>query len=87
MSSSDSQTFVYILQSQSSGRYYIGVTADLERRLTQHNAGYTTATRGSGPWEIVYAESYATRRAARRREAQLKRKKSHRYLAWLVDNE
>jgi putative endonuclease len=28
---------VYILQSQSLNRYYVGYTNDLERRLTEHN--------------------------------------------------
>ncbi len=60
--------FVYILPSQANGRYYIGVTQDVAKRVAQHNAGYTTATRG---------------KAARQREAALKRKKSRRYLEWM----
>jgi len=78
---------VYILQSQSSGRYYVGVTANVARRLAQHNAGVTSATQGKGPWEVVYTEAYPTGRAARQREAALKRKKSHQYLTWLISQQ
>ena len=30
---------IYILQSQQSGRYYIGCTKNVAQRLTQHNGG------------------------------------------------
>ncbi|MDP2918981.1 MAG: GIY-YIG nuclease family protein, partial [Dehalococcoidia bacterium] len=33
--------YVYILQSEKSGRYYIGSTGDIPTRLAQHNAGAT----------------------------------------------
>jgi len=87
MASSNANIFVYILQSQSTDRYYIGVTKDVQHRLQQHNAGHTTSTRGKGPWKLVYTESYSTRREARSREAVLKRKKSHRYLSWIIENQ
>mgnify|MGYP005853662621 CR=1 FL=1 len=31
------KAWVYILQSQSTGRYYCGQSTDVERRLRQHN--------------------------------------------------
>ena len=31
---------VYVLRSESTGRYYTGCTEDLENRLHEHNAGY-----------------------------------------------
>src|SRR5690606_12001083 len=42
---------VYILQSKTSGRLYIGHTQDLERRMQEHAAGQTRSTRGRGPWK------------------------------------
>jgi predicted GIY-YIG superfamily endonuclease len=32
---------LYILQSQSTNRYYIGQTQDIQKRLTYHNANYS----------------------------------------------
>ena len=65
--------YVYVLQCESdSARYYIGYTADLRRRLEEHNAGGNTSTRGSR-WRVLYYEAYETAKAARDREAKLKR--------------
>ncbi len=35
--------FLHILQSESSGRYYIGSTNDLKRRLSEHRRDHTHA--------------------------------------------
>ncbi|MBI3669252.1 MAG: GIY-YIG nuclease family protein [Acidobacteria bacterium] len=39
---------VYILQSHSSGRYYVGSTNDLSRRLSEQDRAHSQATRGRG---------------------------------------
>src|SRR5216684_5991134 len=44
--------FVYILQSETTGRFYIGSTDDLERRLAEHLRGHSPATRGRGPGNL-----------------------------------
>ena len=57
----------------SDGSLYCGWTNDLEQRIERHNAGtggkYTHARR---PVRLVYAESFATRQEAMRREWQIK---------------
>jgi len=51
------------------GSLYAGVTTDLERRLTQHNAGRGAAyTRSRRPVDLVYREEVLDRSAAQRRE-------------------
>jgi putative endonuclease len=60
--------FVYVLQSQATGRHYVGFTTDLTQRLGQHNHGITKSTSNRGPWEWVYHEEVATRADAMRRE-------------------
>ena len=42
---------VYILQSQSTGRYYVGQTKDLQKRVAYHNANYSRALKNRGPLE------------------------------------
>jgi putative endonuclease len=75
---------VYILQSQTTQRFYIGCAEDPVARLVEHNRGQTLSTRKRGPWAIVYTEEYATLVEARRRERQLKSWKSHRMIAELI---
>ncbi|MDX2064352.1 MAG: GIY-YIG nuclease family protein [Fimbriimonadaceae bacterium] len=67
---------VYILQSDSNGRYYVGQTIDLCRRLREHASGQTPSTRGRGPYTLVHTESYASRSEATKRERSIKAWKS-----------
>ncbi|MFQ3588472.1 MAG: GIY-YIG nuclease family protein [Fimbriimonadaceae bacterium] len=76
---------VYILRSRSTGRFYVGCTDRIDRRLAEHNAGQTPSTRGRGPWELAYAETFGTRREALERERQIKSWKSHRSIQELID--
>ncbi|MFT7515235.1 MAG: putative endonuclease [Candidatus Omnitrophota bacterium] len=76
--------FLYILQSESSGRFYIGSTSNLIRRYHEHSAGKSRSTRGRGPWRMVYSEEYASRSEAIARERLLKKAKSSIYLRELI---
>jgi len=54
--------------------YYCGISNDLEKRLTAHNAGEGAKyTRGRIPVSVVYRESCADKSAALKREMQIKR--------------
>ena len=75
---------LYILRSESSGRFYVGSTDDMERRLSEHQRGQTPSTRGRGPWKLVYTEKFATLLEARRRELEIKRWKSARLVKALI---
>ena len=77
--------FVYVLQSQSTGRFYIGQTQDVEARLAYHNAGYSKSLNNRGPWKLVYREGYATRAEAVRRERQIKSWKDRAMVEKLVN--
>ena len=47
--------YVYILRSINfPEQEYIGATADLKRRLPEHNAGKSTHTAKFKPWELVW---------------------------------
>ncbi len=76
--------FLYILQSETSGKFYVGSTDDLDRRLSEHARGHTPSTRGRGPWKLVYKEEFATLLEARRRELEIKRWKSSRMIRALI---
>jgi len=77
--------FLYILQSETSKKFYIGSALDVPSRLAEHERGQSPYTRGRGPWKLVYQEQYETLAEARCRERQLKSWKSHRSIQELID--
>jgi len=76
---------VYILQSASSGKFYIGCAEQPLLRLAEHQRGQTLSTRGRGPWTLVYQEQFTSLSEARRRERQIKNWKSHRSIEELIN--
>ncbi len=76
----------YILQSVENGRYYVGSTSDLDRRLSEHERNHTPSTRNRGPWKLVYRETHATLLEARQREAVIKSWKSTQMIRALIEN-
>ena len=72
--------WMYILQSESTGRFYIGHTNNLEDRIRRHNQGRTVANQSRGPWRLVHREEFPTRQAAAAREQAIKRRKSRTYI-------
>jgi putative endonuclease len=76
--------FVYVLQSETDGSYYIGSTYDVTWRLWRHNDGWTFSTKSKRPWRVVYIEEYPTKHEALRREQAIKRMKSRKYIEKLA---
>ncbi len=76
--------WVYILQSETTGRFYVGHTNDLERREVEHNSGQTKSTKNRGPWKVVHRERFDSKEAAYARERQIKSWKSHRSIQELI---
>jgi len=46
--------YVYVLKSELDGRLYKGHTSRLAERITEHNSGKTSSTKGYRPWKLVY---------------------------------
>jgi putative endonuclease len=78
--------YLYILQSESSRRFYVGSTDDLARRVSEHQRGHTPSTCGRGPWKLAYKEEFETLLDARRRELEIKRWKSSRMIHALISS-
>jgi putative endonuclease len=64
--------FVYVLKSESNDSSYVGHTANLQKRLIEHNSGKSLPTRGKRPWRLIYKEEHATRSEAASRERYFK---------------
>ena len=63
---------VYVLKGDS-GRHYLGMTAELERRLAQHRQEYTYTTRRlGGNLQLVASKACSTREEAVTLERRLK---------------
>ena len=78
--------FVYILYSQTADQYYVGHTADLEARLFRHTNSGSKSTKEASDWKLVYREEYITRPEAYEREMEIKKKKSRKYIEWLISS-
>jgi putative endonuclease len=74
--------WVYVLQNPA-GRFYVGHTDDLERRVKSHNRTDKIVgkfTRKNRPWTLVWMEERPDRSSATRREQEIKRWKSARLI-------
>jgi len=76
--------YVYILQSELDGSYYVGSTQDIEARLERHNQGRSKYTKPKRPWCLVYQENYPDRSSAAKRELQIKNRRSRRFIEKIV---
>ncbi|MDQ7799391.1 MAG: GIY-YIG nuclease family protein [Candidatus Edwardsbacteria bacterium] len=76
--------FAYILKSVSLGTRYIGSTADIDKRLTEHNDGKCPYTRNRRPWVLVYSEEFASLAGARKRERFLKTGQGREFLDKII---
>lgn len=75
---------VYALKSTLKNYIYVGITTDLERRISQHNSGKEKTTRFYAPFTLIYTEPCFNRQEARKRERYLKSGAGKEYLKSLL---
>ena len=66
------QMYVYILKSEKDHSFYVGSTKNVEKRLAQHNNGYSLSTKAKRPWLLMRIEEYKDNSLAIKRERFLK---------------
>ncbi|MCX6731386.1 MAG: GIY-YIG nuclease family protein [Candidatus Parcubacteria bacterium] len=76
--------FVYILQSRRDGRFYIGSTVDIKKRMRHHKGGFTPSTKRFGELDLVFSQKYTTLKEARRIERKLKNLKRKDYIEKII---
>jgi len=79
--------YTYILYSRTIDKFYVGYSNDLVLRLERHNSGWGKYSSRGIPWQLVYSESYSTKTAAIKRENEIKKKKSRKYIEFLVNGQ
>ncbi len=76
--------YTYILRC-SDDTLYTGWTNDLPKRLKTHNAGKGARyTRGRLPVKLIYYETFATKKEAMQREAQIKKLSRKQKLSFIL---
>ncbi len=76
--------YTYILQSDSTGKLYIGQTKNIEDRLGRHNRRGKSYTNGNGPWKVIFQKEFISRKEAIRLERKLKSYKNKEYILSLL---
>ncbi len=72
--------YIYVLQSLSDLKYYIGLTHNLTKRIEEHKKGLSFATKFRIPFKLIYFEASLHSEDAKRREGYLKTTQGRRFL-------
>jgi putative endonuclease len=80
----DNKGYVYILTSFKNGRFYIGSTGDIDKRLKDHNSGKVKATRNFKPLVLVFLQVYDNITHARKIEHKIKKLKRRDYIEKII---
>jgi putative endonuclease len=77
---------VYILESVTDGRYYMGSTDNLEVRIKHHTGGHTPSTKRFGKIKLVFSQEYAILKEVIIIEKKLKKLKRKDYLRKMIND-
>lgn len=64
--------FVYAISSLERNYIYVGLTENLDRRISEHNSGKNRTTQPYRPFKLIYFEEFETRMDARIKEKYFK---------------
>ena len=64
--------YVYVLQSNKDGKFYVGFTRDLKIRFEQHEKGFVDSTKNRRPLKLIYYEACLNQSDATKRAKYLK---------------
>ncbi len=59
--------YVYLIKS-SEGFHYTGQTENIQKRLSEHNAGISHVTKHGSNWKVIHLEIFSSRKEAMQRE-------------------
>ena len=72
--------YTYVLKSEKTNEFYTGTTADVKKRVIEHNKGYVISTKHKRPLNLIYFEACLDKDDAFRRERYLKTGMGKRYI-------
>lgn len=71
--------YIYIIESLIDGKYYIGYTDNLKKRIKEHEHGHNLSTKLRLPFKLIYYEACLSQKDAKRREKYLKSTQGRRF--------
>ncbi|NQV51273.1 MAG: GIY-YIG nuclease family protein [Candidatus Marinimicrobia bacterium] len=77
---------VYAISSIARSYIYVGMTSNMEARLSRHNRGFEKTTKPYAPFTLLYSEVCADRISARKREKFWKSGSGKEHLKMLRDS-
>ena len=78
--------YVYALKAETRDYIYVGITNDINRRVSEHNKGYNKTTKPYRPFTLIYQEECRSRIEARKREKYFKGGSGRKKLRKLINN-
>jgi len=79
-------SYIYILESLRDGRFYVGSTTDLDRRVAHHKGGHTYSTKRFGALKLVFSQKFDSLKEVRYLESKLKKMKRKDYLKKIIED-
>ncbi|HCC22810.1 TPA: excinuclease ABC subunit C [Candidatus Falkowbacteria bacterium] len=76
--------YVYVLQSLKDNKFYIGYSAEVDRRVLEHQRGENVSTAKRLPMILVFYEAYLSKKDALRREKYFKTTKGKTTLRQMI---
>ena len=71
---------VYILESVTTSKGYIGYSTNLEARIQDHQSNRANWTRNKGPWKLIFLREFENKSDALKFEIALKKTRNKRYI-------
>ncbi len=78
--------YTYVLKSEKDGKFYIGYTVYLKKRLKEHNSGKVAATKDRLPRDLIYLEACFHQQDALKREKYFETGFGRRFLNNRLEN-
>jgi putative endonuclease len=75
---------VYAISSIDRNYIYVGLSSNLQQRLTTHNNGLNKTTKPYAPFNLIYSKTFDTRPLARQHEKYLKSGAGKEFLKSLI---
>ena len=76
--------YLYILKSTYFPKTYVGISDNIQRRLAEHNRGFSKFTARYKPWKLIYKEEYENRSFAMKREKYFKSAVGRRQIKTII---
>jgi putative endonuclease len=65
----------------------VGYSENPQERVIKHSQKHKGFTGKAADWKILYKEKYPDKRTDMKRETEIKKKKSRKYIEFLINNE